>query len=214
MTTILLVRHGESFWNRIGVYQGQIDIPLSDLGQIQAEAIADRLKSKHLDVIVSSPLRRAADTARKIARYHDCPFEVEPALAEIHHGVWQGLTAAEVKAQFTKLYETWTEHPAEATMPGTGGESVAEVQRRVVPAVDRLAQRYPTGRALIVGHDLPLKVILVSALGAGLSTLGHLSIENCALNVVKWDSKHTQLLALNRNEHLAGIRSNLKGQAL
>ncbi len=214
MTTVLLVRHGESFWNRIGVYQGQIDIPLSDLGQIQAKAIADRLKDKHLDLIVSSPLQRAANTARKIAQYHDCPFEVEPALAEIHHGVWQGLTAVEVKAQFTKLYETWTEHPAKATMPGPGGESVAEVQRRVVPAVDRLAERYPAGRVLIVGHDLPLKVILVSALGADLSTLGHLSIENCALNVVKWDSKHTQLLALNRNEHLTGIRSNLKGQAL
>jgi len=210
----LLVRHGESFWNRIGVYQGQIDISLSDLGQIQAEAIANRLKDKHLDAIVSSPLRRAADTARKIAQYHDCQVEVQPALAEIHHGVWQGLTAAEVKAQFTKLYETWTEHPAEATMPGAGGESVAEVQRRVVPAVDGLAERYPEGRILIVGHDLPLKVILVSALGADLSTLSHLSIENCALNVVKWDSNHTQLLALNRNEHLAGIRSNLKGQAL
>ena len=91
---------------------------------------------------------------------------------------------------------------------------MAEVQRRVVPAVDGLAERYPEGRILIVGHDLPLKVILVSALGADLSTLSHLSIENCALNVVKWDSNHTQLLALNRNEHLAGIRSNLKGQAL
>jgi broad specificity phosphatase PhoE len=214
MTTILLVRHGESLWNRIGVYQGQVDIPLSKLGRQQARAVAERLANKHLDLIASSPLQRSAETARIIAEYHRCPFEIEPGLAEIHHGVWQGLTTSEVRAQFAQLWQTWTEQPEAATMPGPGGESVGQVQQRVVPAVDGLAERFPEGRILIVSHDLPLKVVISAALGADLSVLGHISIENCAINIVRWHGRHSQLLALNRNEHLLGLRSDLKGQAL
>ncbi len=214
MTTILLVRHGESLWNRIGVYQGQVDIPLSTLGKEQARAIAERLSEKQLDLIVSSPLRRSSETAQAIARYHRCPFEIEPGLAEIHHGVWQGLTASEVKAQFGQLWRTWTEHPEAARMPGSDGESVGQVRDRVVSAVDFLASRYRTGRILIVSHDLPLKIVVAAALHADLTMLSHIAVENCALSVVRWEGANTQLLALNRNEHLAGRRSDLKGQAL
>src|SRR6185436_91891 len=73
---LIIVRHGESEWNRVGRYQGQCDAPLSDLGLRQAEALARRLSDEPLDVIFTSPLQRAAKTAEAIARYHpNTPFE-------------------------------------------------------------------------------------------------------------------------------------------
>src|SRR5262245_60829378 len=94
---LVIVRHGESEWNRIGRYQGQSDAPLSDLGLRQAEALAGRLRDEPLDVIFTSALQRAAKTAEAIARYHrNTPLEHTPALLEIHHGDWQGLLADEV----------------------------------------------------------------------------------------------------------------------
>src|SRR6266508_1920358 len=80
---LIIVRHGESEWNRIGRYQGQQDTPLSELGARQAEALARRLTHEPIDIIFASPLQRAAKTAQAIARHHtDVPFTLEPALLE------------------------------------------------------------------------------------------------------------------------------------
>src|SRR4028118_821913 len=95
---LILVRHGESEWNRTGRYQGQADAPLSDLGLRQADALANRLQHEHIDAIYTSPLQRARKTAEAIARFHPhVPFVQDEALMEIHHGVWQGLLATEVR---------------------------------------------------------------------------------------------------------------------
>src|SRR5690349_17933268 len=101
---LILVRHGESEWNRTGRYQGQEDAPLSELGLRQADALANRLKNESLDAIYTSPLQRALRTAEAIARFHpQVPFREDKALYEIHHGVWQGLLASEVRERYPDL---------------------------------------------------------------------------------------------------------------
>src|SRR2546421_645446 len=95
---LILVRHGESEWNRISRYQGQADAPLSELGLRQAEALGQRLALEKIDAIYASPLQRALRTAEAIARFHPrVPVIQDTALYEIHHGDWQGLLAKEVR---------------------------------------------------------------------------------------------------------------------
>ena len=108
----ILVRHGESEWNRIGRYQGQLDAPLSELGLKQADALAERLQNEKLDAIFTSPLQRAKRTAEAIARFHPrLELQEDPALMEIHHGTWQGLFASDVREQYGELLDEWRVYP-------------------------------------------------------------------------------------------------------
>src|SRR5690349_21420110 len=119
---MIVVRHGESEWNRIHRYQGQADVALSDLGQRQAEALAQRLRNEPLDAIYTSPLQRAARTAEAIARFHpSVPFCTESALLEINHGAWEGKYFHEINAEFGEGLREWRAHPTRSQMPG--GES-------------------------------------------------------------------------------------------
>src|SRR5688572_22009358 len=123
---MIIVRHGESEWNRIHRYQGQADAPLSELGARQAEALAHRLRNERLAAIYTSPLQRAARTAEAIARHHpSVPFFTEPALLEIDHGEWQGKFIHEIVEQFGDGLREWREHPTRAQMPG--GESFSNI---------------------------------------------------------------------------------------
>lgn len=101
-TTVLLIRHPESAWNRKGIYQGQRDITLSPLGRIQAELVAARLSREHLTGIVCSPLRRARMLAQAIARYHHLTPEPDERLTEIAHGSWEDFRARRPKSAFQK----------------------------------------------------------------------------------------------------------------
>src|SRR6266508_5318337 len=109
---LIIVRHGESEWNRTGRYQGQCDATLSALGLRQAEALAGRLQREPLDAIFTSPLQRAAKTAEAIARYHpSVPFEPISALLEIGHGDGEGLLADEVIDRYGGGLSEWLKHP-------------------------------------------------------------------------------------------------------
>ena len=124
---LIIIRHGESEWNRIGRYQGQADVPLSDLGSRQAEALATRLRNEPIHAIFASPLQRASRTAEAVARHHaDVPFLVEPALLEIDHGDWQGLMSAEVVEQYGAGLEEWRQYPTRSQMPN--GESFSNIE--------------------------------------------------------------------------------------
>src|SRR5512145_2218093 len=128
---LIVVRHGESEWNRIGRYQGQCDAPLSELGARQAEALAGRLRNEPIDMIFASPLQRATKTAEAIAKYHtDVPFEQTSALLEIHHGEWQGLMSEEVLPRYSEGVREWRLYPTRSQMPG--GESFSNILKRVL----------------------------------------------------------------------------------
>src|SRR5690242_8061355 len=138
---LIIVRHGESEWNRIGRYQGQLDAPLSELGVRQAEALAGRLEREQIDAIFASPLQRAAKTAEGIARVHpDVPFEHTSALLEIGHGHWEGLMAEELIARNGESLREWRNHPTRSQMPN--GESFSNILKRVLDFKERLCQEY------------------------------------------------------------------------
>ncbi|MGR0219143.1 histidine phosphatase family protein [Agromyces sp. ZXT2-6] len=149
-TTIALVRHGETDWNRERRIQGATDIPMNERGRAQSRAVAERLATSRWDAVVTSPLSRSAETAAIIARRLGLvdPAHV-PALAERRHGLLEGLTA-----------EDRLRMEADA-VPIDGLESRVSVVSRAVPALLGLAARHPGGAVVAVTHGGVIQSVLL-----------------------------------------------------
>ncbi len=213
---LLLVRHGESEWNRASRYAGQRDVPLSELGQAQAVRLAERLHDEPLDAICTSPLRRAHDTAAAIASRKRMPVMIEPRLMEINHGLWEGLGAQEVERRFPGQYALWRMEPQRAIMPE--GESLAALARRAAEALSDLLSAFPRGKIAICSHDAVLRVLLLQALGLPLEHFWKWEFANASLSIVDACGANApsavRLAQLNETAHLAGMRSEMALQAL
>lgn len=203
---LIIVRHGESEWNRIGRYQGQSDAPLSALGVRQAEALADRLQREPLDSIFASPLQRAAKTAEAIARYHpDVPFEQVPALLEIDHGEWQGLLADEVIARYGDGLQEWRNHPTRSQMPG--GESFSNILKRVLDFKDRLCSEFGDQNVLISTHDVVVKILVADALGMNMDRINRIWVTNASISVIEYGQDLPYLVSLSEACHLGRLET-------
>jgi broad specificity phosphatase PhoE len=203
---LIIVRHGESEWNRIGRYQGQGDAPLSDLGLRQAEALALRLADEPLDAIFTSALQRAAKTAEAIARYHrDTPFEHSPALLEIHHGDWQGLLADEVIERYGEGLREWREHPTRAQMPN--GESFSNILKRVLDFKEYLCVAYSGRNVLISTHDVVVKILVADALGMNMDRINRIWVTNASISVIEYGEDLPYLVSLSEACHLGRLES-------
>jgi broad specificity phosphatase PhoE len=123
----VLVRHGETDWNRAERFQGQLDIPLNAAGRNQAKGVKTHLGASHFDTVYSSPLSRAIETAHIIAG--NIPIHRDRRLTEIHHGFWQGKTKANIARRWPEQWNRWNNQPQFFTPPG--GETAASVRSRV-----------------------------------------------------------------------------------
>lgn len=204
---LILVRHGESEWNRIGRYQGQLDAPLSDLGLRQAEALADRLSTETLDAIYTSPLQRARRTAEAIARRHpDVPFEESAALLEIHHGDWQGLYADDVREKYAEELEEWRTFPTRAQMPN--GESFSNILKRTLNFRERVCREFGSDATVVVStHDVVVKILIAEALGMHMDRINRLWITNASISVVEYTQDLPFLVSLSEACHLGQLES-------
>ncbi len=203
---LIIVRHGESEWNRIGRYQGQQDTPLSELGARQAEALARRLTHEPIDIIFASPLQRAAKTAQAIARHHtDVPFTLEPALLEISHGDWEGLMAEEVIERYGEGLREWRAHPTRAQMPN--GESFSNILKRVLDFKDRLCSDYHGRNVLISTHDVVVKILVADALGMNMDRINRIWVTNASISVIEYSEDLPYLVSLSEACHLGRLET-------
>jgi broad specificity phosphatase PhoE len=157
VTTLLLVRHGETDWNAEGRLQGHTDRPLSDYGRRQAQRLAEELDSEELEAIYSSDLARAHETAAIVGERLDLPVELDPDLREKDWGTWEGLTAVERdRVEFV-------------------GESTEAHQDRILGALHRISERHPgDARVLVVTHGGSIRRVQTAAMGMALPV-----VENC-----------------------------------
>ncbi|MHB9129807.1 MAG: alpha-ribazole phosphatase [Armatimonadota bacterium] len=200
MTTLYLIRHGETRWNADGRFQGQQNTSLSDTGRQQAATVADAMTRYHLDAVYTSDLARAAETAVLVAERHGLTPITDRRLREASFGVWEGLTLTEVGVQWPELLQAWRTDPLHVLPPG--GETLAQVQQRVTELVQEIVRRYPEGQIAIVAHGGSLRAIVALALGADLSIFGRLRLDNCAISIVSARDDHYILLHLNEICHL------------
>jgi probable phosphoglycerate mutase len=173
----VLWRHGQTAWNLEHRFQGKTDIPLDEKGVAQAERAARLLAALQPTAILSSPLQRAARTADALAAITGLPVSHDPDLTERDGGAWEGLTNAEIRQRFPAEYAVWQP---------PGGETGAEVAKRVGAALERAIGRLPADGLLVVAsHGAALRLGLAQLLGfpEGLwDRLGGLS--NCSWSVV------------------------------
>lgn len=159
MTSIYLIRHGQTDWNIDGRYQGQADPPLNKKGLEQAEQLVDNLKNEDLELVYTSPLLRAKQTAEILTDHLMIPLKEDPRLMEIHQGEWQTKLRAEIQASYPDVFKAWETNPWEVTPPG--GENLFQVQERVNSVVDDITKLHPAHKVGVVTHRIPIALIKV-----------------------------------------------------
>ena len=198
-TTLYLVRHGETEWNRSGRWQGHADIALTEDGRQQARALAARLRAERarVDQIYTSDLMRAYETAEIIAAALGRKAVPLPELREIDIGGWSGLTRAEIMQRFPGAFETVLHAP--------DGETHTAFERRVVDAVLGLAEQHPGEHVMLVTHGGTVR----SLLGYVLRRLGRADehvplIGNTSITELRLSDGGWQVVRLSDIEHIAG----------
>ncbi len=159
MTRLVLIRHGETDWNVEGRYQGQADPPLNARGLEQARRTAESLRGVGLEVLYSSPLRRAAQTAAIIAETLGLEVRFEPRLMEIHLGVWQSRLTEAIRKAYPALFLQWGRDPWGTRIPE--GESLREVRARVYAAADEIIARHAGQTIGLVSHRIPIALLKI-----------------------------------------------------
>ncbi|MDM5178990.1 histidine phosphatase family protein [Massilia sp. CCM 8695] len=183
-TNIILIRHGETAWNAERRLQGHIDIALNDEGLRQAAALADALNVEQLDLVVSSDLQRAAQTADAVARLRAMPVQRDPLLRERCFGGFEGLLYAEIEQRFPVEFAAWQARQIDAPMPS--GARVAETFRqfyqRAVAAIIEWGRAHPGQTLALVAHGGVLECAYRAALGLSLETPRDFPVLNASIN--------------------------------
>jgi len=200
MGIMYIARHGESVWNAERRIQGQRDVPLSERGVSQAQALASRLAAERIDQIFTSDLQRAHQTAAAVAALqlalHE-PLRVRPALRERSYGSWEGLTAAAARARGTPPSGDGTAgaSPVAATTTPDAwdgppdAETFGEVVNRLLDAWTEVAQVLDSGAtALVVGHAAALRALLCGLTGTPAAGQRRWQMDTASLSCLTWES--------------------------
>ena len=155
---LFVVRHGETERSAAHIYSGQADVPLTEAGREQARVAGERLAGTGIDAVFSSPLRRAADTARTIADRIAAPVELDDRLIEVDYGELEGFDRERAKERFGEAFEQWREDPFGNPLPGMEPLDRALARARAATA-DALAT---SACPLLVGHQGILRLVLVA----------------------------------------------------
>ncbi len=199
-TTVLLARHGQTNSNVTGFYMGWSDEDLNEIGYTQARRLSSRLASLPIASVYTSPLQRANTTAVILAESHKLELKVLDDLTEIRLGDWQGLHMDEIKRRWPELWQQSRIDPSELTMPN--GESFGQVTERAVRAFQTVVRANRGKPAVIVTHDVIVRVLVAYALGVSNSIYRHFEINNASLSVIRVVNSNSQLITLNDTSHL------------
>jgi broad specificity phosphatase PhoE len=202
MIEIILVRHGETEWNRREIFRGRADIELSETGARQAELLAKYLSQVEIAAIYSSPLRRALKTAEAIASYHSLKVKTTAALIDFDYGKWQGLPHQEVKASYQELYAEWLKSPHRVKMPG--GESLDDITKRAIGVVDGVIGRHES-TAVLVSHRVVNKVLICALLGLDNSHFWNIRQDVGAITTFTYEDNRFILTRHNDTSFLKAI---------
>jgi probable phosphoglycerate mutase len=215
---ILLVRHGETEWNREGRYQGRTDIPLSDTGKKQVAALGVRLAHVPVKIAYASPLSRAKTTAEAIlaGRIPETPMWLDAGLLEISHGGWEGQLASDVERSHAEMFGVWRTAPGRHSPAGPDAETLGDVEARTWPVLAKACETLgPDDTALIAAHDAVNRVILCRVLGLPLERVWSFRQAPAALNVLAGPSVDAlQVVRLNDSEHVAPLLHEAKHRAV
>lgn len=203
-TTLILIRHGETPYNRDRRYQGHRDTLLTRKGKRQTKKIALRLRNEPLDAIYSSDLKRTKYTAKAINHYHSLKVKTFPELREIDFGDWEGKTHDEIQRGWRGLLDEWEREPSKIKIPG--GESIQELAKRTRTTIKKIISTHPNQRVAIVTHGGPIRISLMDALGLSLDDWWKTITSNGGISIIEYQSNKAKVLLQNDTSHFKGKR--------
>lgn len=200
MTQIFLIRHGETEWNRLGIFRGGSEVPLNEAGKRQAQALGRYFVSTQLQAVYTSPRARAMETASAVAAAGGGKGLIrEEGFADIDRGDWEGLSHEKVKAKWPDLYDQWLFKPGEVKFPG--GESLGTVRQRAWKAFRRISGG--GGSLAIVSHHVTLRTLLCGLLDLDLAHFRQFELAPASVSEVRFEHGLWVIHRLNDTRHLA-----------
>lgn len=200
---MILIRHGETEWNRQLRFQGHADVALNDIGLEQARRLAARMEGEHADRLVASDLLRAQQTALPVGKRLALAAVTDPALREQCFGCVEGLSVDEIQARYPGEWAGWLRFDQNYAMPD--GESTREFHARVMAAIHRLAAAHRDETVVVVTHGGVLDMIYRTARALGLDGPRQSDIPNAGLNRIRVRDGQVDILAWADVAHLAGM---------
>jgi broad specificity phosphatase PhoE len=202
------IRHGESVYNAEGRIQGQSDVPLSDFGRKQGEAVATAMAALPIEVVFSSPLRRALETAREIAEPRGLEIRTDPRLMEVHAGIFQDKLRSQLEELYPDELARWLSGDPDFVIPG--GESRRALARRGCEAIESI-RRAGYGQAAVVAHGRLLVVALNALLDLPVDEQPS-ALDNGSITTVSFDGPgRARLVSLNQVDHLGSVGTGRQG---
>ena len=202
MMNLLLIRHAVNDWVGDRLAGWTPGVHLNDEGRAQATALASRLASAPLAAVYSSPLERTMETAQPLAQAHGLAVEVRPGLGEAQYGDWTGRSLKELKDD--KMWPVVQVYPSGARFPG--GESMREVQARIVAELDAIRDAHPDQTVAVVSHSDPIKMAVAHYAGLALDLFQRLAISPASVTAFVFTQYGPRLVCLNHTDPLPSFR--------
>lgn len=195
---LILIRHGETLWNKEGRIQGTSDIELSEAGVEQARRLALSLKDTDIGAIHASPLKRAFRTAEIINSFHGKVIDVHAGLMEMDQGDFEGMSFKELMACEREFLKRWVADPASVRMPH--GESLVELQKRAWPPLEKIIAA--SQNALVVAHNFTIAAILCRVRNISLSEFRSTCVDTASKTVIVFNDGPARIETINDRSHL------------
>ena len=205
ITKFIFVRHGQSEGNFYGTFLGHTDLPLTELGRKQAEKTAEYLSNKKIDVIYSSDLLRAYQTADPISENHQLSIITDTMYREIYAGKWEGMTFDDIKKDYSDLFDKWKTSLMNAYCPD--GETVKDVMKRVYEETIRLANLYSGQTICVVTHATPIRVLKTIALNINHDEAYAYPLANASITEFEFLDNKLKMITDAYSDHLGDLVS-------
>ena len=204
MTSIYLVRHGQTAWNKEEIFRGRTDVPLDEIGLKQAELAGQYFKGMEVHAIFSSPLSRAWQTAEKVAELHNLKVQSLQGIVDMSFGNWEGHPHQEIRQNDSKTYRQWVETPHLVRLPG--GEGLDDVRVRAMASLEEVIRLQPGKTLILVSHRVVNKVIICGILGLDNSHFWQITQDPTAINLIQYKNGKYTLSLMNETCHLKSLK--------
>lgn len=198
--TFYIVRHGQTNWNILGKTQGHGNSDLTKKGEEQALELAEAMLNYPIDLIYSSDLGRAVQTAEIVGQKIGIEVNQTPSLREMGFGAWEGLLIEEIKKDHLDTYTTWRNEPHLVNIEG--GETLHIIKERVDSFIKEINEKYDNKHILLVSHSVTVRVMLLSFLNSGMENIYRIKQDNTALNMVEFRDYGPVVLKMNDTSHI------------
>lgn len=211
MTTLILIRHGESEANRQGIFAGQINPDLQPRGLRQAELTAKYVADNYkVDKIYSSDLKRAYKTAKCLADILNMEVIKDADLREINAGKWEGMKFDDIASTYVNEYNIWKNDISQCICPD--GESVKAMGERITKAIEKIARENEGKTAAVVAHGTPIRAMLSFVRSGSFEEMKNISwVSNASVSVFQFNNNEWMEITTGEDKHLSELRTELPG---